>query len=196
MADPLIQGGQGATQSAPQGATPDASPAAQRLLTVKNFYRAFSSADLRDLTRDLERIYHRDVVFTDPAGEIRGRDNLRRHYERLLAAASHCSFEFMDEQEVVRPRTQGKGDAAVLCWRMTLAAAPLAGGRRFQVEGISHLQFADNAEEGAKESTEESAAGLIIAHRDYFDLGAMLYEQLPLLGAICRRLRRRLALQH
>jgi hypothetical protein len=32
----------------------------------------------------------------------------------------------------------------------------------------------------------------VCLHRDYFDLGAMLYEQLPLLGAVVRTLKGRL----
>jgi hypothetical protein len=34
--------------------------------------------------------------------------------------------------------------------------------------------------------------GKIYYHRDYFDMGAMLYEHLPLLGRIIQRLKHRL----
>ncbi|MCT7655735.1 hypothetical protein MBH78_16005 [Oceanimonas sp. NS1] len=52
----------------------------------------------------------------------------------------------------------------------------LNGGRPVTVPGVSHLCFADS----------------IYYHRDFFDLGAMLYEQLPLLGKGIRALKRRL----
>ena len=35
-------------------------------------------------------------------------------------------------------------------------------------------------------------AGKVCQHRDYFDLGAMLYEQLPLLGPVVRTIKMRL----
>jgi len=36
---------------------------------------------------------------------------------------------------------------------------------------MSHLKFAD---------------GKVISHRDYFDLGEMLYEHIPLLGGVIK----------
>lgn len=127
------------------------------------------------LLAGMDAVYHPQVVFADPAGVIRGRDNLRQHFIRLLTGASRCEFHFDNALQIA------SADAAALFWRMTLVAPPLAAGREFAVSGASRLQFA--------------ADGLVIAHTDFFDLGAMLYEQLPLLGAICRRLRRRLAQQ-
>lgn len=46
------------------------------------------------------------------------------------------------------------------------------------VEGATRLEFDET--------------GKVCLHRDYFDLGAMLYEQLPLLGAVVRTIKGRL----
>lgn len=139
-----------------------------RLTAVKDFYRLLTPAAIGAL----DTVYHHDVVFSDPACSIIGCRNLQRHFERLLKNIKHCRFEFFDDWQLVQ------GDAAVLFWRMTLATPALAYGREFSVDGVSRLQYCE---------------ALIIAHRDYFDLGALLYEQLPLLGGMVRRLRRRLA---
>lgn len=140
------------------------------LTAVKAFYRTLSAESLSRLAA----IYHRDIVFTDPAGSIHGIDDLQRHFTRLLQNTRQCRCEFLDEQQIL-------GDeSAVLFWRMTLIADNLASGRPFKVEGVSRLQYQGD---------------LIIHHRDYFDLGALLYEQLPLLGSLVRRLRKRLALR-
>jgi limonene-1,2-epoxide hydrolase len=40
-----------------------------------------------------------------------------------------------------------------------------------EVQGISHLKFLENQ---------------VIYHRDYFDLGEMVYEHVPVLGKIVR----------
>lgn len=143
---------------------------ANTLNAVKSFYRALTPAAIDGISD----IYHPDVVFTDPAGSVTGCDKLQQHFERLLAGTQQCRFDFLDEQQLI------SGDSALLCWRMTLAVPPLARGQAFTVEGASRLTYQRQ---------------LIITHRDYFDLGAMFYEQLPLLGAIIRRLRRRLAAQ-
>ncbi|HDY7901818.1 TPA: nuclear transport factor 2 family protein, partial [Vibrio vulnificus] len=50
-------------------------------------------------------------------------------------------------------------------------------GACVEVKGVSHLKF---------------EAGKVIYHRDYFDLGEMLYENLPLLGGIIRAIKQRL----
>ncbi|HGP4674712.1 TPA: nuclear transport factor 2 family protein, partial [Vibrio cholerae O1] len=36
------------------------------------------------------------------------------------------------------------------------------------------------------------AEGKVTYHRDYFDMGEMLYEQLPVLGQVIRAIKRRL----
>jgi hypothetical protein len=45
------------------------------------------------------------------------------------------------------------------------------------LEGISHLRFGEK----------------IDYHRDYFDLGQMVYEQIPLVGRIIKTIKKRLS---
>jgi hypothetical protein len=54
---------------------------------------------------------------------------------------------------------------------------PKLGNRLISVRGVSHLQISDK----------------IDFHEDFYDMGAMLYEQLPLLGNVTRWLKLRLA---
>ena len=61
---------------------------------------------------------------------------------------------------------------------MTFSHPRLAAGQPVRVEGAPRLEFDD--------------ADKVCLHRDYFDLGAMLYEQLPLLGALVRTIKGRL----
>ena len=49
-------------------------------------------------------------------------------------------------------------------------------GNEFSVAGVSIIKFNDK----------------IYSHRDYFDLGAMLYEQLPLFGSMTKFIKRKL----
>lgn len=142
----------------------------KRVEAVKAFYRALSL----DSAARLPAIYHPQVVFTDPAGSLRGLARLQRHFENLLCGTRQCAFAFADERQLI----DGRG--AALFWRMTIAAPRLCGGRAFTIDGASYLQF-------------QPEGDLIILHRDYFDLGALLYERVPLLGVLVRRLRQRLA---
>ena len=47
--------------------------------------------------------------------------------------------------------------------------------------------------EGASELDLDPASGLVTAHVDHWDAASQLYEHVPLLGAVLRRLRRRIA---
>ena len=67
------------------------------------------------------------------------------------------------------------GDQAWLTWDFHLVLR----GRALCIHGASHLRFA--------------ADGRVCVHRDYWDPAEELYEKLPLIGALMRWLRRRLA---
>ncbi|MBY5992021.1 nuclear transport factor 2 family protein [Ferrimonas balearica] len=118
----------------------------------------------------IDEIYHPEMVFIDPSGELHGRDRFKAHLEALYRDVIECTFALGlplgGPQHWAQP------------WVMTLAHPKLNGGQPFQVEGISELRIRD---------------GLIIRHRDYFDLGQMLYEQVPVLGVATRWLKERLA---
>jgi hypothetical protein len=61
---------------------------------------------------------------------------------------------------------------------MTFASPRLNGGRDVEVDGSSVLAICEDR---------------ITYQRDYYDLGAMVYEQLPVLGAVIRHIRGRMA---
>lgn len=128
----------------------------------------------RQLTADnldlLDTIYSRNIEFCDPAHEIRGLDALRRYFAELYRNADSVAFSFSRRHLV--------DDEAYLSWRMSLRHPKLARGRTIEVDGMSYLQF--------------DGAGKVRYHRDYFDLGAMLYEHLPLLGSLVKTIKRRL----
>ena len=67
---------------------------------------------------------------------------------------------------------------AYVQWRMVMRHPRLRKGSPVTVEGLSRLEF--DAEEKVK------------LHRDYFDLGEMLYENLPLIGMVVTSIKKRL----
>lgn len=138
-----------------------------RIEKVCGFYRDMSA----DSVATISEVYAKDAVFCDPAGEVRGRDALHAHFVELLKDVRVCRFDF--------ERTLACKDEAALFWRMTIAARRLNGGREYAVAGASRLAF--------------DSEDKVRLHRDYFDMGALIYERLPLVGATTRALKRRLA---
>lgn len=118
----------------------------------------------------LEQIYARDIQFSDPAHRVSGLDDLSRYFRKLYENLSSIEFRF--ERRILTD------DIAFLEWVMTFRHPRIAGHRPVSVPGCTRLRF--------------NPDGLAVEHRDYFDLGAMLYEHLPLFGRLVRSLKRRL----
>lgn len=119
----------------------------------------------------LGEVYHPDIHFVDPAHEFMGLTKLTDYFAGLYQNINSISFDFTT-------RIQQRDDIG-LEWLMNFSHPRLKAGQAIRVEGMSRLHLGDN--------------GLIDLHRDYFDLGAMLYEQLPVLGVVIRNLKGRLS---
>lgn len=116
----------------------------------------------------LKEVYREDICFVDPAHEIQGIDRLTQYFQGLYQNVRSISFTFAEPMIA--------GHEAYVRWIMEFIHPRLAGGRPVTVEGVSYIKWDD--------------AGLIFYHRDYFDLGALLYEHVPLLGQIIRNLKK------
>jgi hypothetical protein len=133
---------------------------------VPRFQEAF-----QDLRRDnlgmLDGIYARDLLFEDPLHRIEGLPALKTYFARLYDGVETIRFEFGDVLE-------GPGQA-MLTWTMHMRHRRLRAGESLALPGASHIRFSDR----------------VHYHRDYFDVGALLYERLPVLGSLVRAVRAR-----
>ncbi|MGL5430686.1 MAG: nuclear transport factor 2 family protein [Vibrio sp.] len=137
-------------------------------MDVQHVARFYQHIDKKQLHK-LPEIYHHNVVFEDPAHRIQGVQALTDYFATLYQNVERCSF-VIDEQYSV-------DEGAFLIWTMYLRHPKLAKGQLVRVNGVSYLRFADDK---------------VIYHRDYFDMGQMLYERLPILGSLIRTIKRRL----
>lgn len=116
----------------------------------------------------LTRIYHFNVVFEDPLHRVTGRSALTEYFEHMYANVTSIEFDITDRFV--------SGNKAALYWTMTYQHSRLNGGRPIRVLGHSRLEMMDKK---------------VIAHRDYFDLGQLLYEHIPLYGTTVRWLKKK-----
>lgn len=112
----------------------------------------------------LAELYGADVVFEDPLHRIVGLDALAAYFARLNARIESAEFVFEDQ-------IAGDGEAA-LTWTMTVRTK--RPRQTIVVPGVSVIRFAER----------------ITHQRDDFDVGAMLYERLPILGWMLRRFKK------
>jgi len=132
--------------------------------------RAFNELD-RDNMGLVEMFYAPNVRFEDPIHRIRGRNKLKAYYERMYRNVERIRFDFFDE--VVQD------DTHVLVWKMRLEAKGLNRGEPVILDGTSVLKFNDDDK--------------VVYHRDYFDMGELVYERVPILGRIVKRIKNSLS---
>lgn len=123
-----------------------------------------------DRLQHLGEIYADDAAFKDPFNDVRGIDAIRTVYAHM--------FETLDD-----PRFSVTGRwlaerSVVLRW--VFAANGLRGRRALPIvfTGLTLLEF--------------DANGRISVHHDYWDAAEEVYEQVPVLGALLRWIKRRL----
>ncbi|MBM9605319.1 nuclear transport factor 2 family protein [Desulfopila inferna] len=124
----------------------------------------------RNNLETLAEIYSDDIVFIDPAHTLNGLTQLREYFEKLYSGLDSIKFDFIDHQQ--------QNDVAYVQWRMDMHHSRLRRGRLVSVEGVSRLEF----------DTKQK----VKLHRDYFDLGEMLYENLPIIGRVILSIKKRL----
>ena len=134
---------------------------------VENFclyYKEFN----QDSIAGLDRIYDQNAVFEDPIGKVEGLNDLKHHFSKMMSNVSYCRFSITD---VVANAGQ-----AFITWTMRFAHPKLNGHKEITVSGVSEIKFDER----------------ITYHRDYFDVGSMFYEQVPILKTIIQALKKRL----
>ena len=132
---------------------------------VKAAYRSLGTDDLAEL----ETLYTEDVHFEDPAHALQGRKPLMGYFASLFSNLESCRFKFH--------QTLISDTDIFMSWTMFITHPKLRNGATIRVEGGSLLK---------------TRYGRIYYHRDYFDMGAMVYEQLPVLGPVVRKIKQRL----
>lgn len=124
-----------------------------------------------DSLADIGRVMTDDVHFADPFSDVTGLEPARRIFARMFEELDAATF---------RVRHAGLADEAsdtgLLSWR--LDAVVRKSGSRLCIEGMSAIRFASD--------------GRVCEHIDHWDAGRQIYERVPLLGAVLRRIRARL----
>lgn len=115
----------------------------------------------------LSEVYSEQVHFIDALHDVDGLIDLKAYFEHLYSNLLFCHF---DIKQVIEQEQQ-----ACLIWTMEYAHPKIKGGKNIFVHGTSHLMFTDK----------------INYHRDYLDMGEMLYQHLPVIGSLLQIIKKR-----
>lgn len=112
--------------------------------------------------------YTDDAEFIDPVSHMKGLPGIKKYYANVYKNVESIRFDFKEIQyDKLTFYAQ---------WVMTFSTKTLNGGKPFAVDGISVMKFNEN--------------GKVFFHRDYTDLGSMVYEKVPLLGTVIRMIKK------
>ncbi len=133
---------------------------------IEKLKNTFATADELK-AEDLAEIYTPDVTFVDPLGTVEGLFRLTHYMGAMYRNVTSCRFDYLDEVRA--------GNKAVIKWDMTMKHRKLNGGDEVVVRGLSLLEFDKK----------------IFYQEDVYDVGAAIYENVPLLGSPVRWLKKR-----
>ncbi|WP_043315971.1 nuclear transport factor 2 family protein [Microbulbifer sp. HZ11] len=139
----------------------------QALTRLKALYADFLAADARSIAD----LYAADIVFRDPVHEIVGLEAMQAYFTGVSTNLRECRFEF--------DRVVEGGTWHSLWWTMHYRHPKLKNGAPLQLRGASIICI-------------DPEIDRVSFHEDVYDLGAMIYEQVPLLGAVIRQIKQRL----
>jgi len=133
---------------------------------ITNFVDNINSLSSNNVSEVLEQIYTNEVEFIDPVKGINGLDELTSYFLSLYKSVNHCHFTINNYIP--------HGDKHSIEWEMKLKHQRLAKNKEITLYGASFIRFQDKK---------------VCYHRDYYDLGALIYERIPILGSAVRTVR-------
>ncbi len=133
---------------------------------INKFISDINSVQYDNAKQVLPEIYTHDIIFIDPVKEITGLDNLTKYFEDLYLSVISCEFSLVSSIP--------NGELHSLEWLMHLEHKKLSKNKIIELDGASFIKFDDEK---------------VSYHRDYYDLGALIYENIPVLGAVISKVR-------
>ena len=113
-------------------------------------------------------IYASDAVFIDPFNHLTGLKAVRAVYQHM--------FDTLEQPRFIVTQTVADERNAFMTWDFLFQAR----GQEMKISGCTQFELDHD--------------GLIVLHRDYWDVAQQVYEKIPVLGAVLRMLRRKLSL--
>lgn len=135
---------------------------------IKHYFNALRADNLEIL----DGFYAQEMRFEDPLGSIDGLPAMKDYYAKMYQNVTDIRFDF---EKIV-----GEGEEFMATWTMTLEAKGLNSGEPVSSKGVSHLRF-------------DPSSGLVVYHRDYFDMYEFIYQHIPFVGYVTRKVNERLA---
>ena len=134
------------------------------LINFKDLYRNFGA----DQLALVDEVYDRDIKFSDPVHEVYGLEAMKSYFNNIVSNLNYCHFEYLNEIHDC--------NTYYVRWLMLYSHPHLKKGEEIRLNGVSHIQYENK----------------IYLHEDFYDMGAMIYEHLPLLSSVVKNIKYKL----
>ena len=138
-------------------------------MTPAHTYAAYFAALTPDSLEKLEQVAAANIRFVDPFNDVQGLERVKDVFRHMFRTTEQPRFTILDIAE--------SAQATYLLWRFDFT--PKGGRNAWQITGMSAVQFNED--------------GLATSHIDHWDAGSQFYAHLPVLGAVVRWVKRKMA---
>ncbi|MET0355666.1 MAG: nuclear transport factor 2 family protein [Cellvibrio sp.] len=138
-----------------------------RPFDIDQFRQLYQTFDIQTLN-DLPKLYDPAIEFKDPVHQLKGIAPLKSYFANLCDPKTRCQFEFIEE---ILSDSQ-----AFFKWKMYYSHPKLRAGKILTLDGGSFIKFNSH----------------IFYHEDFYDMGAMIYQHVPILGWAVKKVNSRL----
>ena len=136
------------------------------MTAIENFKHFYQQLNDKDIS-GLPDVYASDIEFIDPIATHYGLPDVTNYFAKLFKSTRSCSFDIKN--------VHGTGpNSYVVEWQMCFVSKKLSKHNEISVDGVTMLKTHNN---------------LVVYHRDYYDMGQLVYENIPLLGRIVKKIK-------
>lgn len=144
---------------------PDKASAIKQKIAIS--FNSFTGSN----TEVLESFYSDDVQYSDPISSVIGLPSVVKLLTQTYKNVQMIKYNFFD--------FICENNRISASYNLKIQIAGLNGGQPYIVKGSSVFEI--------------NGMGLVKSHRDYFDLGSMVYEKHPLTGIVIKKIKAGLA---
>ena len=142
-------------------------PTRHAAFNVERFKRQFQTFNSNTLI-ELPSLYAPEIIFKDPIHQLQGLTALRTYFASFLNPEMQCKFEFTHQ-------LLGQNEA-FFQWQMHYRHPRLKAGKALTIDGGTLIKFNSH----------------IYYHEDFYDMSAMLYQHIPVLGWVVKKINKSL----
>lgn len=144
-------------------------PSVEQIKLIDNFKNLYQNLNKDTVESGLiEAVYSENMVFKDTFHEFENRSDFILYCHSIYENVIYSKFEFHE--------TMISNEQAMLTWTMHYAHPKLKSGGNIAVKGASHIKFSNS----------------VHYHQDYIDGGELLYEHIPVLSWVIKKLKSRM----